>query len=378
MPPYDPQVSLQLATALRESGLPAEVVTAALTQSRLRAKAREKFGDLAADMLFTADGLEQATRLTLAARHAQRFRAADIELVADLGCGIGGDAMALAGLDISVLAVEKDPATALVASVNLRQLPEATVRRADAFDVDLLGMQGAWADPARRSRGRRTFRMADYSPAVDRLFALREEMALGMKLGPGIPHREIPADAFAQWVTFGGEVLEADVWFGKLAPEGPGRGAMILGRDGATHQMSEPGNPQGPVRQTHSGPIGGYVYEVDGAVMRAGLVHRVAAELSGHLLDPTIAFITTEKPKSTVWATGFRVLDVVPFAIKGLRSYLRARSVGTLEIKKRGADVDPAKLRGQLALKGPNSATIIITRIAGEHRVLVVERLGKG
>lgn len=239
-------------------------------------------------------------------------------------------------------------------------------------------MQGVWADPARRSRGRRTFRLQDFSPAVDRLFEMRDEMALGMKLGPAIPHREIPSDAFAQWVTVGGEVLEADLWFGALAPEGPGRGAMVLTRDGAAHQLSERGDPAGPVRQTHSGPIGPYVYEVDGSIMRAGLVHRVAAQLSGHLLDPTIAFITTDKPHSTVWAAGFRVLDVLPFAIKGLRSYLRARSVGKLEIKKRGAEVDPAKLRGQLALKGPNSATIIITRVAGEHRVLVVERLGKG
>ena len=47
-------------------------------------------------MLFTEAGLEQATRLKVAALHAGRFARAGVEHVADLGCGIGGDALALA------------------------------------------------------------------------------------------------------------------------------------------------------------------------------------------------------------------------------------------------------------------------------------------
>ena len=49
-----------------------------------------------------------------------------------------------------------------------------------------------------------------------------------------------------------------------------------------------------------------------------------------------------------------------------------------LEIKKRGSALDPARLRTQLALRGSASATIVLTRIAGAPRVLVVERLGAG
>lgn len=129
LPPYDEKQSLALGSALRQAGFDPALVSAALTQSRLRAKAVTKFGDLAHDMLFTPDGLEQATRLSLAARHAHRYAAAGLHTVADLGCGIGADAMALAGMDLQVLAVERDPATALVAGVNLRQLPEARVIR---------------------------------------------------------------------------------------------------------------------------------------------------------------------------------------------------------------------------------------------------------
>lgn len=245
-------------------------------------------------------------------------------------------------------------------------------------EVDLTGIDAVWADPARRSRGRRTFRLEDYSPSVTKLLDLRESMGnLGMKLGPGIAHRDIPEDAFAQWISTGGEVLEADLWFGGLAPQGPGRSALVFTDDGTAHELREPGSPTKPVTQTAVGPLQGYVYEVDGAAMRAGVVYRVAEELGGHLIDPTIAFITTDRPSHSPWATGFRVLDVLPLSQKRLRGYLRERDIGRLEIKKRGADIEPAKLRTQLALKGKNSATIIVTRVAGDHRVLVVERLAR-
>src|SRR5690606_38662377 len=152
--------ALRLSDGLRARGVDPDLVSAALTQSRLRARAATKFGDFAAGMLFTQHGLEQATRLGVGAHHARRFRAAGSQLVADLGCGLGGDAMALSALGIPVLAVEADEATAALATVNLRFFPTATVRHADALEIDLAaeGVDAVFADPARRTRsGRRVF-----------------------------------------------------------------------------------------------------------------------------------------------------------------------------------------------------------------------------
>src|SRR5690606_12153176 len=104
---------------LRAAGHSPELVTAVVGQARLRAKARPKFGPFAERMLFTRAGLEQATRLGIAARHAGRMRAAGIELVADLGCGIGGDALAFAGAGLRVHAVDADAVTAALAAYNL-------------------------------------------------------------------------------------------------------------------------------------------------------------------------------------------------------------------------------------------------------------------
>src|SRR5665811_228369 len=137
LPPYDETAVLALGEGLRAAGFDTDLVAAALTQSRLRAKAREKFGDFAAGMLFTADGLE------IAARHAERFRRAGIRQVFDLGCGIGADAMAIAGLDLQVTAVDGDEVTAMLAAINLRHWPGAVVSVGAAEETQLPTGEGA-------------------------------------------------------------------------------------------------------------------------------------------------------------------------------------------------------------------------------------------
>ena len=142
---------VRIVSRLRGAGHSGELVAAVLGQARLRAKARAKFGEFAGRMLFTPDGLEQATRLSVASLHAGRFAGAGIDVVADLGCGIGADALAMAALDLGVLAVERDEATAAIASFNLAPFAAARVELGDATTTDLTGVGGVWLDPARRA-----------------------------------------------------------------------------------------------------------------------------------------------------------------------------------------------------------------------------------
>ncbi|NLF04017.1 MAG: class I SAM-dependent methyltransferase [Actinomycetales bacterium] len=374
LPPYHPDAAMAISERLRGEGFDTELVAAALTQSRLRAKAHEKFGDFAEGMLFTPEGLEQATRLTVAAHHAQRYRKAGSERVADLTCGIGADSLAVAGMGIGVLAVEIDELTAALATVNLRHFEHAEVRHGDGMAVDLEaeGVDAVFADPARRTRsGSRRHDPAAYAPPLDDVLALRSRVpALGVKVGPGIPHTAVPADAEAQWVSVDGTVVEAGLWFGPLASGGAGRSALVVRGETST-TLSDDG------AHAATGTLGGYLYEPDGAVIRAGLVATLADRLGGHLVDPTIAYITTGTPSSAEpsLATGYRVLDSMPFNVKRLRAYLRERGVGRVTIKKRGTAVTPEALRSQLALKGDASATLVLTRIAGAQHVIVVEAL---
>src|SRR5690625_7491816 len=110
---------------MRKKGIDPELAAAVLTQSRLRAKAHAKFGELAAGMLFTPAGLEQATRLPVAAHHAPRCRAAAARHIPALTCGIGAHALAFGALGVAVLALDTDEATAAIATGNLRPIPSA-------------------------------------------------------------------------------------------------------------------------------------------------------------------------------------------------------------------------------------------------------------
>ena len=124
----------RIVSRLRSAGHSPDLVSAVVTQARLRERARSKFGDFAGRMLFTRAGLEQATRLSVAAHHAGRFRRAGIEHVADLGCGIGGDALALASLGIRVGAIDADEVTAALATVAFFVINIAGIRELGAWE----------------------------------------------------------------------------------------------------------------------------------------------------------------------------------------------------------------------------------------------------
>jgi hypothetical protein len=372
LPEYDESSAMALIEQLQRDGHPPEMISAALTQSRLRSAAQAKFGPFAAGMLFTPAGLEQATRLPVAARHAQRFASAGITRVADLGCGIGADSMAMAGLDREVLAVERDEVTAAIATVNLRHWPETVVKHADAMTVDLSGVQGAFLDPARRATsGRRLLDPRAGSPPLSFVHELTGRLpAVGMKTAPGIPHHLVPDGAEAQWVSVDGDVVEAGLWFGSLAREGVRRSALVLDSAGGGTEVSDGGMVDATPAPV--GAVGAFLYEPDGAVIRSGLVAEVAKLVEGRLIDGSIAYVTADRLTQTPLARAYAVDDVFGFQLKALRTWLRDRSVGKLTIKKRGTAVEPEQLRKQLRLAGDNEATIVLTRVAGRQSVLVV------
>ncbi len=354
---------------LRKEGRSPELVAAVLTQSKLRRRARTKLGPFADRMLFTEHGLEQATRLPIAALHAQRFRAAGLLHVADLGCGIGVDAMAMAGIDLKVTAVERDEVTAAIAAYNLAPWPESTVINTDAEDIGIAEFDALYLDPARRSGARRLVDPADWTPSLDFAFEVARQKPTGIKLSPAIDRDLIPVDAEAQWISDAGEVVELGLWFGAVARPGIRRSALVIGPHGAAELTAAEDSADAEV-----GQLGEYLYEPDGAVIRARLIGDLARRIGARMVSERIAWLTSDAAVDSPFAARFRVVEELPFDVKTLKRELAARRIGTLEIKKRGADIDPAELRKKLAPKGENAATLIITRIAGRHRAVLAQR----
>jgi hypothetical protein len=357
-------------SALRRAGHDPDRVHAVMNQLSLRSKAYEKFGDFARGMLFTKEGLEQSTRLDVASHHAGRMRSVGITSLADIGCGIGGDSLAFAGLGMTVRAIERDTVTAALASYNLAAFDTVTVVNAEATEADLSGVEALWIDPARRDGSTRLWNPSDWSPSLDWVFQKAHEVPSGIKLAPGMDRSLIPQDMEAQWVSHDGVVVEMVLWSGSLRRHGVLRAALVLNSRGATELTGPRDSPD-----AEGGEIQEFLYEPDGAVIRARLIGDLARSLGGVMVDPSIAYITSSELHHSPLHQGFRVIDSAPYSVKNVSALVSSASLGHVEIKKRGIDIDPATLRKSLPLTGKKSGTIIVTRLRGVKTAILATRV---
>ncbi|MDX6744422.1 class I SAM-dependent methyltransferase [Actinocorallia sp. A-T 12471] len=355
-----------LASASRLRGThPAELVGAALTQVRLRVRAAAKFGPDAARMYFTPRGLEQSTRSAVAAYRASRFTGPVLELC----CGIGADLLHRARAGVAGTGVDLDPLTVAVARANLAAFDVdgiAGVRLGDALDQDPSGFAEVFADPGRRTARGRVFDPKSYEPPLDDLLTLAMKApGACVKVAPGIAYEAIPEGASTEWISEDGDVKEAALWLGTLAV-GPVRKATLL-RGGEVNSL-EP-DPRTTVPSVR--PWGRYLYEPDGAVIRAHLVGEAAALVDGGLADPRIAYITSDALVRTPYTAAYEIHEVLPFSVKRLKAALRAHDVGVLTLKKRGFAADLDRLRRDLRPSGSRAGTVVLTRIGDAPVALV-------
>lgn len=355
---------LACAAALRKHRTP-ELASAALETALLRLKARDKFAH-ADRMYFTREALEQSTSDVVARHRAARF--AGFGHVADLCCGIGGDALALASAGLAVDAVDTDALRVAMAEANAAALG-LSVRGVvgDALTVPL-DAKAAFADPNRRAAGRRHLDPEDYTPSLGTLRArFAPGFPLAVKVAPGVAKSDLPADAEAEFVSLRGEMKECVLWFGPLHTTA--RRATLL-PTGDTLAADVP-------RDSHAlAPPGAVVYDPDAAVTRAGLVHDLAEQIGAEPIDFEVQMLTSDRHTPTPFATAFAVEHAAPFHLKNLRDYLREHRVGRVTLVKRGSPADADDVTKKLKLDGPNHRTLLLTRAAGVHTAVVCERLG--
>lgn len=351
-----------------ERAHPAPLARAAVEQALLRRRAATKFSD-AHELFFTREALEQATSEVVARHRARRFEG--FGGVLDLGCGIGGDALALAEA-APVIAADLDTLRLKILRANASRRGRASrirLVRADASRRFLDPPPGTagFADPSRRSEGRRTRRVESAQPPLAELLRWLPDLAgLGVKVSPAVDLDEVRRlECEVEFVSLDGELKEATLWFGSLR-KGHRRATLLP--EGLTLEGDDP--PEIPV-----GPIGSFLIEPDPALMRAGLVTVVGASLGGRLVSQGIAFLTTDQAVRTPWGRVFRVLRADPFRLRGLQAILAERNVGRLTIKRRGSPVEPEAIEKKLRLAGDQDATVVLTRLNGVSSMILVEPL---
>lgn len=333
----------------------ADQVAAIVDTALLRIRARAKFpkADL---MLFDRDGLEQASAYPVARHRVDRLAATSPDLIVDLGCGLGGDAIAMTHL-APVVGVDIEEDRLLLARHNCRVAGGSNdfhAVRSNSMSLHPIEADVVFADPARRRGDRRLRGLDAYLPPVRKLVDRwsRHVQILAVKVAPGIDDSEIIEGAAVEWTSLDGSLREAVLSFG-LATPGERRatvlpaGVSIVGPEPEGVSVTE---------------IDRYLHEPDDAVIRASLVRRLAHDVGASMIDPAIAYLTSSTAIDHPMVSSYRVDEVHGFNLKHLKRRLRELGVGAVTIKKRGSPLTPEELRPRLGLAGDRHATLILTR----------------
>lgn len=382
------------------------VARAALSIVAARIKASGKFGPVAAGLLADVEGVEQATSRGAARPKAARFArlivAGHAGPVLDLGCGIGADAMALAGCGVpGVVAVDVDPVRAAMASVNAA-VPVAVADLRDLADGGAIDVAGRLIhlDPARRTRvagetrARRTFAFADLEPGPATLRQLIERSAgAAVKLSPGMDVDAV-RDALGEGeACFTSEPsglgrgdarrLTQATWFTGALRESPaveraaGRRAVCVRADGRWDEVC--GEPDDS-RDLPASPLRRFLVVPDPAVERAELLPRLGMAT----LHPGLGLLTGDAlPGDAVLGLyrAYEVLAEMPWRLAKVRRWLTEHGATVSAVKTRGRAVDPdAALRALRSSEKTVSAALPVATLTvfglrlGRRVVAIVTR----
>lgn len=362
------------------------LISALATQLRLQRRAEDRLGSWAREMVLEEEALQQATR-----RDVARYRAARIaerldhsqaanRTVADVGCGLGVDARALAETGLRVLAIERDPWRAEAAEINLALFADRVrVLCGDALSLDSAALdscEAAYVDPARRAQagprridGGRSRAVSDpgaWSPPWPWVVALSERMPVVAKVSPGFDARLAPAAADIEWLDHDGDTVEASVWLGSW---GHGmRRAVALGGE-VSESIEAPRTEAAPPGPSTS-QVGPLLVEPTPAVIRAQLVARLAEMLDAPRLDGG-DWLTASQPCGTLLARAWRVIDEVPHGARELRGWLRGW--GSVTWKTADAHVSAQDWDRRVGHRAGDGAPVTIV-ITGQGRAFAVER----
>ncbi|MCB9833012.1 MAG: hypothetical protein H6807_11110 [Planctomycetes bacterium] len=352
---FDPR---RLLLELRKNLEPWQAA-ALLDQERGRRSLRGRH-HLAESLVVDALAAAQASAEACALRRAARFP--NDALVADLGCSVGIDSLALAA-GRRLVALDREPGRLILARANLELAGQSALLVCGAAPAAAPRCPFLHADPDRRPEGRRRHHPEEASPRLSELLALAPAGGLVVKLSPLAPLEELEGLGELDFVGLGAELKELVLVTGDLAR--PGRCVSLADRD--VEYRAEPR----PARV--AAELGDVLYEAHPALVRSGLLGALAAELGLGLVAEGIAFLTGPAVGDQALLMANEVLAVLPADPRRIGRFMRERDFGRAEVRARGFPGDAEALAARLPREKGPVLRVCLTRL-GEARVAILGR----
>jgi SAM-dependent methyltransferase len=350
--------------ALRKqfSEITPDLISQAFSQAQMQHRLEARWGQSAAELLLTEDGISQATR-PVVAQYRAHFIARKFGTnahVLDLTCGLGFDAREFARAGLQVTGVEIDSEIAEYARHNLKEFGVSVqCTDANAFvipsDVDVVFVDPARRDPnaAKDSMGntKRIFDPSQWSPSWEKINEIATTHPVLAKVAPGIDKSDL-ADWDARWISSDGDLVECF-----LSSSGTGLRAAVLIDSEKDLDIEVIGDSA-----TATAPLGNYLVVPDPALIRASSLDAVASLCNGGLVNEHIAWLTSDDAdavsklanQSPSLASVLKIESHFKFSEKQLVANLKDVSAAGVTIMTRGMQLDVEAIR-KLAVKATTS-----------------------
>ena len=371
---------LLFKSATSEAG---KFLPGAVTLIKLRRQAEAKFA-LAAKMFFTPLNLEQSTSEAVSEHIAQRFKPE--WKVADITCGLGGNLIPLAKRCRQALAVDKLEDNIICARENaaaygVRNKIEFIA--GDAYDIideksafAYAGIDAFFFDPARDREGKtKTRSILNSEPEILKILPeiFKITHNVGIKISPAFDYQELeslPEIPEIEIIAEDNNCKVAMLWFGELKTAAKRRASILT--KGRLYELQDVALR--PVVPIIPAPLA-YLYEPNKAIIKAHLVEELAASYGLSKINRQLSFLTgdalvgTDQPGIL---RAFKVKACRPFALKELKTYLKAEKIARVNIMTKRFPLLPEEAYKKLKLKEGGNLFLILTVLSGEARYYIL------
>ncbi|MDG6242772.1 MAG: methyltransferase domain-containing protein [Methanolobus sp.] len=297
---------------------------------------------LKTEIISDEDGFRFATPQPVAEYRAKRLQC---QVIADISCGIGGQALYFAKYCDLVYAVEIDHKKITYAKKNAKIMGVDNIEfiNADALSPETISelpaLDVVFSDPARppAEKERNIDNLRPAIPAVIEAYA-EKSSNFAFEAPPQLSPEKIPFQCEKEYMSLEGKLNRLNLYFGELqkaeisAVSLPG--AHVIRKEKRTLQAHRTDMP------------GGFAYEPQECVTKAGLLDQLVCilkeqKVKGQIADVNVfeidekrVLVSSDIPlECKLFKNNYRVLKFMDFNMREVNSYLKNNSFGKVVIR---------------------------------------------